>query len=82
MSVRGGYSLSKWEGGLDAGSGKFQLPIGEADQSMSTGVTLLSSIGVSIGVSAMIMRVCCHGSASSFPSIQEGMLSMDGSVKF
>ena len=79
--VRGGHLLLDWEGGLDAGSGKFQSSIGEADQSVLAEMALLLSIGV-IGVSVMIMQVCCHGSASSFPSIQEGMLSTDGLVKF
>ena len=80
MSVRVGHSLLKWEGGFDTGSGKVQLSIGEAVQSLLSEIMLLSSIGA-IGVSATIVRVCCHGSVSSFPSIQEGMLSMDGSVK-
>ena len=62
------------------GSGKFQFSIAEAVQSVSSEIVLLSFIGV-IGVSATIVRVCCHGSASSFPSIQEGMLSTGGSVK-
>ena len=69
-----------WEGGMEVGSGKFQVSIAEAIQSVLFEIVLLSSIGA-IGVSAMIVRVCCHGSASSFPSIQEGMLSTGGSVK-
>ena len=82
MSVNDGHSSLDWVDELDVGSGKFQLLMVEAVQSVSTKVTLLSSIDVSIGVSAMIVRVCCHGSVSSFPSIQEGMLSTSGSVKF
>ena len=66
---------------MEAGSREFQLSIGRASQSVLTGFELLLSIGLLTGVSAMIVRVCCHGSASSFPSIQEGMLSMDGLVK-
>ena len=76
-----GQLMLDWEGGLDAVSSKFQSSIGIVSQSVLTRVTLLLSISVSIRVSAMIMQVCCHGSASSFPSIQEGMLSMGGSVK-
>ena len=69
-----------WEGGVEVGFGAFQLSIAEAVQSVLSEIVLLSSIDV-IGVSATIVRVCCHGSASSFSSIQEGMLSTDGSVK-
>ena len=65
---------------MGVGSGKFQLSIAEAVQSVLLEIVLFSSIGT-IGVSATIMRVCCHGSASSFPSIQEGILSTGGSVK-
>ena len=82
VSVRVDHPLLDWGNWSVVGSGKFQLSIAEAVQSVSTEVTLLSSIGALIGVSVMIVRVCCHGSASSFPSIQEGMLSMGGSVKF
>ena len=69
-----------WGNGSVVGSGKFQLSIVEAVQWVLSEIMLLSSIGA-IGVSATIVRVCCHGSASSFPSIQEGMLSTGGSVK-
>ena len=70
-----------WEGVMEVGSGAFQLSIGRASQSVLTRDELLLSIDASTGVSAMIVRVCCHGSVSSFPSIQEGMLSTGGSVK-
>ena len=81
MIVRGCHPSLDWLNGLVVGSGKFQLSIGEADQSSSVEIVLFSSIGA-IGVSATIVQVCCHGSVSSFPSIHKGMLSMDGSVKF
>ena len=68
-----------WVDELVIGSGKFQLSIAGAVQSVSFEIVLFSFIGA-IGVSAIIVRVCCHGSASSFPSIQEGMFSTGGSV--
>ena len=79
--VRGCHPSLDVGNGWVVGSGKFQLSIGEAVQSSSVEVVLLLSIGA-IGSSATIVRVCCHGSANSFPSIQEGMLSTEGSVKF